>query len=366
MIPFNLKYLPIAFGFNNLGATCYFNGLLQSLLTCTSLTETFLKNKNNPKFKNNNVAMVYLSIIELFQKYNHDENIKRRLARKSPELWYSMMSYLKTKGIYRNFGRGQEDTHEAFIMLMQCWEDIDEINVLFEHTCHDNYFCPDCKKTKFTLNEMKNKKYDTIKTNWKQKSRDITNGKYNYEQQSNDVGWISYNTHFIIPHNFNSTTLNTIKPANNLQEYILCQRSIHEGVKCIHCNSTQDKIACSALAVIPEILVIVIKKYKFDKMARHGSKLNYNTPLPKLMEFDAPNGKKHIYYPISQILHSGGIQGGHYWAHTIRRKGNDYCWFDLNDTTISSISDTQNFVSSAATYTIFYHKISNYELSKSI
>ena len=361
MISFNSQYLPPAFGFNNLGATCYFNSLLQSLLTCTSLTEIFIKNKNNPKFKNNKVAMVYLSIIELFHENPFTIAHQQLITKKSPELWRNMILYLQNKKIYKSFGRGQEDTHEAFIMLMQCWENIDEINVLFEHTSHDNYFCSDCKKTKFTLNEMKNRKYDIIKTNWKRKSRAISTGNHAYQVENNDLGCISYNTHFLIPHNFNSYFENN--NANNLQQYILCQQSIHEGVKCIHCNSIKNKLAYSNLAVIPEILVIVIKKYRFNKDTRKGSKINYNTPLPRMMEFNAPHGKKHVYYPISQILHSGGLHGGHYWAHTIRKVNNEYKWFDLNDRTVSSISNVQNFVPSAATYTIFYHKISNKNLS---
>lgn len=359
LIPFNRKYLPPAFGFINLGDTCYFNGLVQSLLTCTSLTEVFLKNRNNSKFTKNPVAMVYLSIIDEFYPNKNNSINKKLLAKKNPELWHSMILFLRKKKQYMDFGYRQEDTHEAFILLMQCWEDINEIHTLFEHTSHNNYLCFDCKKHRFTYNQMNNKKYNSIKSKWKKKTRQISDGSSTYEIENDDIGWIVSNTHFITTHDFKD---DISKYSNckiqDLQDFINCQKNIHEGIKCIHCGSKNKKLGYYTLALIPEILVIIIKKYKFDKKLNRSIKLNINNPLPKKMVFEKSDGGKFVYKPISQIMHSGGVEGGHYWAHTLRST-NNYCkWYDLDDRNCSIISDTQNFAHSANTYTVIYHLMS--------
>lgn len=362
LITFNSKYLPPAFGFHNLGATCYFNALVQSLLSCTSLTELFIKNRKNPKFIKNPVIMVYISMIDLF--YQNGQHInKQALARKNPELWCAMINFLKQQNKHGYFGRGQEDSYEAFVMLMHCWEDIDEIHTLFEHTYHNNYLCLDCRRNRFTFEHMKNKDYDNIKTNWKNKSQKIESGELEYKHENDESGWIMSNTHFITTHDFTTEQDDVIKSKYNirepgdLQEYLMCQKSILEGLMCVHCDSKCNKLSYSTLAVIPEILVIVIKKYKFDRNRRNSTKLNVATQLPKKIEIDKDSGGKLTYYPVSQIMHSGGVGGGHYWAHTIRLTGKSIRWYDLNDTSVSPLSNIQSFVSNSNTYTVLYHLI---------
>jgi uncharacterized UBP type Zn finger protein len=50
---YNSEYVPDAIGFNNTGAICWFNSLLQSLLSCSSLTEKLLDLDADNKVSNN-------------------------------------------------------------------------------------------------------------------------------------------------------------------------------------------------------------------------------------------------------------------------------------------------------------------------
>ena len=48
---YNEKYEFNPNGFVNLGATCYFNSLVQGLMSCTQLTETILEMDDRKSFK---------------------------------------------------------------------------------------------------------------------------------------------------------------------------------------------------------------------------------------------------------------------------------------------------------------------------
>lgn len=379
VIPFKFKYIPPAFGFRNMGVTCYFNALLQGLLTCTSLTEVFLNNRHNENFTNNAVATIYLSIIDAFLVPDISDKIDAsKLINKSPELWHSMIKHLRKHNLHNQFGHGQEDSYEGFVMLMQCWENIKEIRTLFEHTYHDNYLCPDCKSHKFSFKDMSGADYYNITETRHSSSLKIFNKKqeYKHESDSEYSGWIPVNTHFRINHDFTGGDEDEIRRKfghngkNTLQEFIMCPKTILKDVICDTCKSRCKKLGYSSLAVLPEILVVVIKKYHIiDK--RHVSKLDTLTQLPDELKFESNSNKILTYKPIVQIMHSGGIGGGHYWAHAIRRSDisietntsietnkNDYKWFNLNDSSATYISaPVQKFVSDVNSYTVIYHLI---------
>jgi len=367
-IRFNLDYIPHPFGLINMGATCYFNALIQGLITCTSLTEICLKNRNNIKFITNPVMKVYISIIDLY----HDGNIiidnlnRSKLASKSPELWQSMINYLKKTDRHSQFGHGQEDSCEGFVMLMLCWENIDKVSALFEHIYHANYICLECKKSKFTFNYMKDVKYKEIVDKRNKELLNITKGEQNLKFVDNkDEGWVESSTHFIVASNLINKEAEKAygcKESATLQKYILCPKVMHEGITCHYtkCKSNKDKLKYSSLVMLPEILVIVIIKYTFNKKILRSFKSRVTTDLPNKLIFEARSGKQLTYRPIAQIMHSGGMNTGHYWTHAIRSISlsdketteYEYKWFNLNDGSVSSV---QKFISDNNSYTILYH-----------
>ena len=60
---------------------------------------------------------------------------------------------------------------------------------------------------------------------------------------------------------------------------------------------------------------------------------------------------KYVYDLFAISNHSGGIQGGHYWAYCKNTDGN---WYNFNDEDVSLINES-NLISPQA-YCLFYKK----------
>ena len=70
LIEFKSNFLVYPFGLYNNSIICYFNSLIQTLLSCTSITEYLLYNEE--KFKNNNFLKIYITILKKYiQSDNH-------------------------------------------------------------------------------------------------------------------------------------------------------------------------------------------------------------------------------------------------------------------------------------------------------
>ncbi len=60
LLQYNVSYLPREIGFNNTSSICWFNALLQALLSCTQLTEVMIEQSD--KFTNNYMALAYIDL----------------------------------------------------------------------------------------------------------------------------------------------------------------------------------------------------------------------------------------------------------------------------------------------------------------
>jgi ubiquitin C-terminal hydrolase len=279
------------FGLCNMGNTCYFNALCQCMMSCTTLTHSLSTVPSGV----NNVRDVY------------GEMIVRRDPAYSMQLWHAMKSHLEAKKHSVLDGR-QQDTHEAFMLLMQCFEGLDEVEKLFTHTVQNMKYCFKCET--YTGDKV-----------------------------------LAKNTFFNVPPTFkNQISSDVIEacaeyiPAPNLESYIF--RSVEELHKftCTNpeCKSTSRKVQLTFLKEIPEIIVVLVTKY--DQ--------KFNTYFPEF--FELPGKHKTLKYrAVGQILHSGSQDGGHYWAHVLRHDG----WYNCNDSHYSKIG---GFSSCSDTYVVFY------------
>lgn len=319
-INFDKNLLPRPFGLANTGVICYWNSLLQALLSCTSLTEIFLKNRNNPRFINNHVSRLYLDIIDATTrgetlKYNSHIQLWQAVIRQSDNI---------------TFGRGQEDATEGFILLMKCWEKIPEITSLFDIIHHSNCYCFICNRKKFSREEITGKNYAQCKYNW------------DNNIPIRDVGWIHFNNHFIIP----------VEQSMDVEQLILKKISkMDDDYRCFNCEKTGRKIQTMNLISISEILVVVFKKYNYDKFKKRNEKLDVKIAIPNSLRFDMASGKKKAYYAVSTLIHDGSPYNAHYTSKSIRSANGNLSWYLLNDMHFHPTGKEFD----KNTYVVFYH-----------
>lgn len=326
IVKFDMSYNPglelVPFGFDNMGATCYFNSVLQSLLSCTSFIDEIIKNKERKKYNEHPVLSIIIEMVELGLSFRNDIDKKReykirdtreiseynqKLSNYSPRIWVAMIKLLckKHNKRSREFMAGQQCAGEGFNYLLDSMDEFTDIQNLFLHRYCNSVQCFNCGK-------------------WISK---VT----------------SMNNIFAIPHNLESEQIKKFKHNNtpDMSQFLAKQTGYVEDYICPKCKDNAEKYTVNNLTMVPEILVVLSKKYKCDE------KLDVYTDFSKTLEFNGKNGKKMIYDAVSQIEHVGNLNGGHYWAISRRYNG----WYKLND---ESVGDSE-FKPTNNTYIVFYH-----------
>ena len=312
LIEYKPNFLLYPFGLYNNSIICYFNSLLQSLFSCTSLTEYLLHNEK--KFNNNNFIKLYIDIIKKYLVSHEHSNYL--LENSNLALFNEFLNIIKNKNI--QFGYNQEDSGELLILLLELIND-PYINSLFNHKYKCDIYCKSCKKI------VGIKEDESI-----QFEMDIDEINNNY---------LKYQIDSHLP---------------NLNKYIRNNYSDLIDYKCKYCKNN-NSIKINRLQLVPTILVINLNKYnkKYDyKFQIELNFINKNT------------NNKYRYKLISTINHSGTMNYGHYIAKSIRKnyeyKNNYDSEFEiyvLNDNSYQK----DNFKSNPNTYILFYHYIETIE-----
>ena len=265
--------IPEANGFINMGNTCYFNSLMQCILSCSSIYQV-LKNKNDILSK---------MITNLFETQSNET---LRL------IWNYIISRSKNrKDIIKLDHSSQHDMNEGLMLLLESLDNIPEFNRLFEHRYQIDIFCPKCK---------------FVSTNYQHNKI--------FEVQS-DLKMAQVDEFKNIDKYFNKIL--------HINDFLKIQNSYIEDYVCTKCKDSNIKFKSTRLKMIPEILPIVIKKYYSKEI----------TPFPEYLYFIGSDAKSKIVYRlVAQSEHSGSQSGGHYWARALRKNNK---WYNLNDSSVS-------------------------------
>lgn len=303
---FDDDYLIKPNGFINIGALCYSNSILQCLLSCTSLIKTLHLNRHKDTIAKNTLAQALLAL--------YDTSITNRdISQMNIPIWQCIVNQSQKRLGGVHMGTGQEDAHEGLCMFLDCLENINDVKRLFQHRYRTQIFCDNCNEFTVDKREM-NLTFEVqpdLKTEQLPQFKDRD---------------LYYNT---------TMTLN---------DFIRVQHGyVDEHFKCPKCSATGSKFRKTTLTMVPEILPIVLKKYK--------EKTHTDFPSKLVMPGNGKN-KELIYKLVAQSEHSGSQHGGHYWATCVRKStSNKLKYYVLNDSSVSegNIGPTLN------TYILFYH-----------
>lgn len=292
---YNEKYTVVPSGFQNTGVICYFNSLLQSLLSCTALNQYMINTPINytnklgqPTTKN----IVWKTYQDMIKGMLTTPNSKWSVI-----MWEVLINYLKKNNKHENFGKGQEDAHEGLVILLDAMND-KNIDRLFDHRFRTTIKCNFCDKVcSITMDES------TV--------IDV------YPEELDEK--------------------------NSLEQYIKKYNPImDENYICSHkdCMKRGNKNQERNITMLPEIIILQFKKYNNKTLVK----------FPEQIDFSSINNKNIIYKLVSQIEHSGNKNGGHYWSISLREHEKIY---NFNDTSIIDAvwNPTNN------TYMAFYHII---------
>lgn len=287
---YNPRYIPIGQGLQNMGATCYLNSLLQCILSCSALYETL---ENLPKniLEKSKCAVLLLDMFRTAL-------VKEPIDCKPMDIWREIIGISMSRSDRIKCISGFQDVHETLYMFMDSIENIEPLTRLFTHRVKK---IVQCKCGKQSSHYEENAVFE-IQADLK-----------------NDVDHIS-------------------QQPMRLDKFLHNQIETVSGYRCAQCGDTGDKFIKTILVMVPEIIIVLFKKYN----AR--GKINCITQFPMELFFESKSLKLvHKYIFVAQSEHGGG----HYWTIAKRADG----WKILNDINCQS----GNPGPTTETYMCVYH-----------
>ena len=288
LIHYDSKYVISANGFTNYGATCYLNSLMQCFFSNPAVFQTLEKYAEDETIKKNALARELLRIYRLSKD---GKNITGEMSK----IWEIVLGLSAARSDRVKLTRGQQDAHEGFMLLMDVLEYVPHIQRLFQHRTQITLHCHECDKI-VSVKEETHVAFDVqsdLKTEQHAKFKKVDK---NYDKSM------------------------------SLNEFIRSQNGfVDDDYICANaeCKVKGVKFKNTRLVMIPEILVVLLKKYKKKEA----------TPFPEQLYFIAKGGTHRMEFDlVAQSEHSGGQSGGHYWAICKRGDGK---WYNLNDSGVS-------------------------------
>lgn len=301
------------YGFRNLGATCYFNALLQGILSCRSFKETILQNQNKEEYVNNEVAKKFVELYNIMSDDTLDDSQKSAVHMNfAPQIWREVFACAMKRQDNVKFTPGQECVREGFHLLLESMDGLKEVEKLFNHRYRTLIYCKNCDDWVV----KKDDEYSLFEVQPNLKSQQLPEFK-NIDPLFNQ--------------------------ARPLVDFIQKQNSyVDDDFRCPRCKQKKAMFQTTKLIMIPKILPILAKKYGID-----GRRKSLEvTPFPIAMEVkDKFNGVME-YNAVCQIEHMGNMNGGHYNCRAFRN--NDWYLIDDSRYTKAPFMPTKN------TYLVFY------------
>jgi len=128
---------------------------------------------------------------------------------------------------------------------------------------------------------------------------------------------------------------------------------------CTKCKKHRDASKKTDLWILPPILIVHLKRFKFNDYGHIGSKNNAPVGYPinnwDLRKFVLSQGSEEPLYDLYAVSnHVGGLGSGHYTAYGKNRF--DDSWYEFNDSSCRRISERTLRSNSSSAYLLFYNR----------
>ncbi|KAM9425525.1 uncharacterized protein KZ484_010567 isoform 2-T2 [Pholidichthys leucotaenia] len=119
---------------------------------------------------------------------------------------------------------------------------------------------------------------------------------------------------------------------------------------CEQCDGKTDANIRNIIKHHPDVLILLLKRFKFTTSNRPYVKINQAVDIPLTLQI--PEGQTYELYAV--VDHSGDLRRGHYTA-SIKSPDEDK-WYKFNNASVLLVEDTQIYSRSRSAYLLFYRK----------
>lgn len=319
-------------GLKNLGSTCAINSLIQIICRNNILRDIIL---NDDNIKEDTLIYELKEILDLM--YNKKNSL-------SPNKFINIL-YKHFESI---FIKGEQlDIGELWTFLLDKIKDEVAIDHIYQSS---NIINNDIHKKYYSdLNIYNNYKTSKLIKSTQGfllniiKCKNCNNILYNFEPFTS----LSLDIH-------HDDTI-TIPSITSMFSNFIKEELRNDDWKCEKCNKKTDYIKKSNIWTIPDVLVIIIKRFN-NNINKNSSFITINKELTFKKGTIIFDNLKDINFELSSIgIHYGNLNGGHYCAICKDTTDNKYIYYD--DLNIKKLDDDKFLEKNNDAYMIIYNKI---------
>ncbi|KAM4565052.1 uncharacterized protein V3H82_014157 [Fundulus diaphanus] len=147
--------------------------------------------------------------------------------------------------------------------------------------------------------------------------------------------------------------------SDGIQKYFQESKICGENqLYCCQCHGKTDSSIKLDMHHHPDVLTLLLKRFKFDYQAMDYVKIKCHVKIPENLKIPAVEDESQTYRLYAFVEHSGELRSGHYTARI--RPQDDDTWYTFNDSTVTS-GDYQLYQldegeTSQGAYLLFYRK----------
>jgi len=347
--------------FMNIGNTCYFNAMLQSLMATDSLVIYLIDDKYQDDIvdkTNIKKSMIYY-LSRIIKAYWNSHCVIK------PHTLKLLVSHANNIFV----GCSQNDSHEALHCILEHIHEETKRNVTLNFKILTSDIQQFSEKLELITNSTEKITFCNANFNYFVVMKSIEF--YTQYIKNNyscffDMFTGTYINMFQCCKCHNNTVMfepfNTLSlPIENAKSLIDCfvnfttrkQLIGDEQYFCNICNTKTDGFIDTKFWHIPSKLIIHLKRFS-NNMTKNNSDITFPIERLDITPYFMNQSKPRIYNLYAIIIHYGSVSGGHYVA--ITKNLIDRCWYLYNDSTAYKIIDINKEIDTQNSYILFYER----------